>query len=395
MLRAMRILTSLIVPLVAAGIAGAQTPPKTAAGGSKSPPKAAPAESNMPTSQSMNGPPAVIGGKGLGQWAKDLESKDPEIRELAVRTIPYFGRPALIHIPKLIDRLAVDKEYNVRFAALLVLSQNPIEDEKQRADIVRHIINDDGLLRSVQVPMRTQAAIALMGYGREARGAIDMLTGDNYLRFQHSFELRMASAAALASIGQRDPKLPQLGPDMRAVMALVNQLNDPCLRVRDEVAKAFMVLGRPAKPEDWIKEKLILLDRINTEPDAVQKNWLRAALVQLDGTEEEFNKQIGAISGGLYSDKQDIRLAAAQAIGMFGAKSKGLVGHLLKSIHSVENSQKQDDVDFLYMCVWAIGSIGPEAKKEKEALPVLQKMTKHQNQLVKETAEKAVSLVNK
>ncbi len=394
MLRANRILASLMMLLVA-GQARAQTPPKIATDKGNPQSKPAPTESSIPSSQATTAPPSEIHGKGLGLWAKDLENKDPAIRELAVRTIPYFGRSALAYIPKLIERLAIDKEYNVKFAALMVLSQNPIEDEKQRAQIVRHILNDDGLMHSTQVPMRTQVAIALMGYGKEARAAIDTLSGENYLKFQYSYELRMASAAALGSIGRADPsaKPPQLGPDIRAVIALVNQLNDPCLRVREEVAKAFMTLGRPVRPEDWIREKAILTDRIKAEPDAVLQSWLRAAVIRLDPS--EWNNQIAAIASGLYSDKQDIRVASAQAIGMFGAASKDLVGHLIKSIRSVEKSAKQDDVDFLYMCVWAVGSIGPEAKKEKDAIPLLQKMTKHADKNVKETAEKALNLVNR
>ena len=418
MLRAVRKSAVLTVFLIIAGTARSQNLPPKFAPSPNQANKGQPAQNDMGkqpinTSSTTKTWPKEIENKGLHQWGKDLDSKDPSVREMAIRVIIAFGPDAKVYLPKIMDHMSHDQEYNVRFSAVMVLSQNPIEDEKMRAEIVRRMLYDDGLAKSSQVPMRTQIALAFMLYKTEARAAIELLTSDLYLKFPHSFELRMASAAALGAVGGPDPpappatkptkpgatppttKIPQLGPDIRAIIALVTQLNDPCLRVREEVARAFMRLGKPIRTEDLLQEKRILVDRIKYEQDAVMRNWLRAALIRLDPT--EWTAQIREIAAGLLSDSQDMRVACAQSLGQFGPQAKDLVPNLVQAIKPLidktkrpdfyhDETKKLDDRDFLYMSVWALGSIGPGPDSKKLALPVIQQLKNHPDELVRKTA---------
>ena len=347
-------------------------------------------------SNSMSkGPPTQLLNKSLYLWTKDLESKDPGARELAVRTIPYFGPAAINEIPKLIKCMG-DQDYNVRFAALQVLTTNPIEDPKHRADICKRIIGPEGLIYSPQVNMRAQVALSLIVIGTDARSAVDVLTSENYLKSAHSFELRKASAAALGSIAAADPKNPQAaGPEFKAIAALGNHLaNEPSLAVRVEIAQSLARLGKPQKPEEWVREKNFLLERVNGvngEKDPVLKTWLRACLIHLD--ESELKKQLAEIARGLFSDDPDMRVNAVKALGGFGAASKDHVGNLGKALDSVIKSTKTEDVEFLRYCVWAAGSIGPDAFGMSKVLEGLSK--NHPDETVRKWAAEALVKVNR
>jgi HEAT repeat protein len=359
-------------------------------------------------SQTKYEPPRELGGKALSLWVRDLDSKDPSLRALAVRTIPLFGPPAVDALPKIIKKINEDQELNVRVAVLQVLTMNPIE-EKYHPEIVKRIMANDGPINSQHVNLRCQVALALVVIGPEARSAIDKLCGEEYLQYPHSFELRKASAAALGQIARYDPKIaakvkpgqPQpTGPDVKAIIALINRLTDPALEVRAEIAQALMYLGPPTKPEDVAKEKELIDRRLKTlkrddsqftkaDETAAIRLWLRACLMRI--SETEFNNQMPEIVRGLRGEDQEGRMTAAEILGMFGPNCAKQASELLRACKEAVKSTKDEDLQFLGMCLWALGNIGTKASFAAPDLEQIAKM--HPNIDIKQRADLAYKLV--
>jgi HEAT repeat protein len=327
----------------------------------------------------------------------DPPHKDAAWRELAVRVLPVFGSEMLKKaMPKIVDRLR-DTDPAVKFAALQVICYNPIEDPKVRDTAVTLIFGggDGSLIRSTNEMIRLATVNAAAHIGPPAAAAVPSLC-DHLRNGAYSYELRKAAAAALGQVGREDTSKAVLagavgvthGPDPRAVRALVDRLNDPCLAVRVEVAHSLMILGAPAEPKDMAAVRNGLTERLRIESDKSLKVWVHVGLIRLNGgtaTEKELNPLVES----LRSQDGWERLNAAQALGTLGPMAGSKAGALRAGLE-LKASTKNEDLDFLYMCLWAIGEMGTRASILQKDV---QELTNHPDKSVKKMAVETLAKI--
>src|SRR5436309_12460338 len=100
MLRAARTLTILLVGACTATVQGQPGSPPAA------PPNVVPgASAPPPPTPNKYVPPEKIDGETLDQWILKLDNRDPQVRELAIHMLPWFGPAASKAIPKLIKMM--------------------------------------------------------------------------------------------------------------------------------------------------------------------------------------------------------------------------------------------------------------------------------------------------
>jgi HEAT repeat protein len=327
----------------------------------------------------------------------DPPHKDAAWRELAVRVLPVFGPEMLKKaMPKIVDRL-LDTDPAVKFAALQVICYNPIEDAKVRDIAVARIFGggDGSLIRSTNEMIRLATVNAAAHIGPPASAAIPSLC-DHLRNGGYSYELRKAAAAALGQVGREETGKAMLagavgvahGPDPRAIRALVDRLNDPCLAVRVEVAHSLMILGAPAEPKDMAAIRNGLTDRLRMESDKSLKVWIHVGLIRLNGgtaTEKELNPLVES----LRSQDQWERLNAAQALGTLGPMAASKAGALRTGL-DLKSSTRNEDLDFLFMCLWAVGEMGTRASVLQTDV---QELTKHPDAAVKKMAVETLAKI--
>jgi HEAT repeat protein len=359
---------------------------------------------NAPTMPA--GPPSTVGGHDYDFWVRKLNpetNRDAAVRELAIHMIPQFGKEKLQKaMPHIIKRL-LDGDPAVKFNAMMLICHSGIDDLKERDLALRYLFNPEtGMIMSSNEMLRLAAVNGAAHIGPPAYMAIPALIGQAHLTNPNSYEARKAAAAALGQIAYNVPQPgaapgspPTVGPDKRAITALIERLADPCLAVRIEVAHSLMLLGRPTDEKDVVAERNMLMGRIGKdgrtglEPDKSLKLWLRVALIRL-GDNPPTEKDLDPICESLRSTDQFERINAAQALGVMGKVAKAKAGALRAGLE-VKSSTKVEDFDFLYMCLWSMGMMGTDAQIFQQDIKEL--ITTHPDPAVKKMAAETLAKV--
>src|SRR5581483_1212198 len=106
---------------------------------------------------------AVVEGKTLEEWGKDLKDKDPYVRENAIHMLKVYGTAARDYAPAIIVALN-DKDVSIQVNAAITLGFIGMEDVA-KTDGIRALTR---LLSNSQGIVRFQAAQALNRLGRDA-----------------------------------------------------------------------------------------------------------------------------------------------------------------------------------------------------------------------------------
>ena len=153
---------------------------------------------STPTAPTIN----EVGGKTLKEWIADLKHTDPSVREEAIRAIPLFGAAASEAVPALVEHVN-DIDESPRAKAILTLGALKIAD-KDRAKVI------DALGKRLEVesqgPIRYDLALALLGFGKDAKPALPGLL--HCAADPSCFEVRRICLAGVVAAGQTDN-----GPD--------------------------------------------------------------------------------------------------------------------------------------------------------------------------------------
>jgi hypothetical protein len=347
-------------------------------------------------------PPSQVLDHDLDWWIKKLDPQtntDAAVRELAIRVIPVFGEAAAKGkaMPKVVARLG-DPDPAVKFAALMYICAYTIEEPNLRNSALQRIFggSDSTLIRSTNDMLRLASVNAAAHIGPPAAMSIPVLM--DYIQYPTSYEMRKAAAIALGQVAREDSTKAMLtgavggphGPDPRAIRALVDRLGDHCLAVRVEVARSLLLLGRPGEEKDVVKEREMLLSRVKIEPDSGLKLWLRVCLIRIADSAPT-DKELDPIAEALRNkDNHFERLCAAQALGVLGQSAASKAGALKVGLE-FKNSEKPEDREFLFMCLWAMGRMGAKASFMQQDIQAL--ATTHPDAAVKDMAKQTLDKV--
>jgi HEAT repeat protein len=360
----------LALALTAAGQPPAE--PKAPPAPAKAEPKTVP---NMATAPQY---PTQVGGKNLDQWIKEIDSPDPSHRVQAITTVLLFGPSAKKAIPALVRQLK--NTYNdlaPRANAILALKQLvPLDLQNYARDAVDAL---SMALDSAQGIIRFQAAYALAAIGPAARVTVPKLVRLVVDKTQ-SYEVRQAAATALGRVAYDENNF----PDMRALVALVDGVDDVSKEVRMECLQAIINLGPP--PTGASKEYKTLLERrVKKESDPPTRIWVRVALMRLDGAYIT-DANLTVIAKLMKDDDLDLRIQAARALGYIGPAAKAKVPELIDALHDKEPLM-------VWQVIWSLSRMEKDAEK---ALPSLEKIAdSHADPAVREVAKQAVDAIKK
>lgn len=376
----------------------AKAPPQTPPKDSKIPPKdAKPPSANTPVAEL----PKELGGKELDAWVKDLNSKDPSVRQAAVRTIVHFGPPCRKVVPyyyKVYYRktglpepdagVRSDVATLVGYIGEWILTQ-PL-DNKGREDIAQIIFILGSLSQDSISPVRLQAANSLgkvvAGYkmtsakdtlGPEVDVAIKGLVG-YCIADRGSWEVRKAAAFALGQLGRN----PEKGPDPKALKALCTAVqNDTCSQVKLQAILSLSVIGKPANQADLAVETKVLEGRLK-DPDKNIQIWSLLLLMYLDKTNLS-SQNLTFLARYLNEPDLAVRLNALRAFATLRKEAKPKVPDLIRCLQSKEP-------DMVYGTILALADIGSAAEA---AVPELKKLTGNNNANIKEAAIEAIKRI--
>jgi HEAT repeat protein len=334
------------------------------------------------TSSKYVGPPDEIGGKTLKQWLEDIKSRDPSIRETAIRAVPYFGKPSKAAAGPLVTLLKRnDTDAACRCHACLALSALAASDRVDEAeDAVRALSGRVDL--DPQAIVRYYAVVALGSFGSKAHSAIPSLV--NRIRDSHSWELRKAVVSVLGAVAVND----RVGPDPRAVTAIANLLLSGSERsgeVRMEAVMALGGMGRPADQRELALSIHALQNSARNDSDKAVRIWARVALMAVDKVTKE---GLDEVAGNLTKGKDVMaKVQAIRALGAMGKEAKSKIPDIIKAL---------DDKDPMVQAnaIQVLGDLGPLAQ---DALPKLQEIKdkKDQNDYFKQMAKTAIEQINK
>lgn len=320
--------------------------------------------------------PSQIGGKSLDEWIKLIDNPDPSVREQAIRTVVLFGPSARRAIPALVRQVNNNNDLNSLANSIIALGQL-IQVEKD-PEYAKMAVNALTLaLNNNQAIIRYQAAMALGYSGAWARPAVPKLA--SLIRDRSSWETRKAVCFALGWAG-RDEKMV---PDMAALTALVDGIDDPSKEVRMEALQGLINLGPPDAGQNTSQMKTLLERRLKADKDKSVVIWVRVAMMRLD--EKQINDANLTIIAKLLKDPDiDIALQSARALFYIGRESKTKLAELVESLQS-------DDARMRLQVVQTIERIGPSAER---AVPALQTISeKDKEEPVREAAKAAIKTI--
>ena len=323
--------------------------------------------------------PTHINGKDLKEVMKDMENRDPTIREFAARTLPSFGPPAQKgEVSKLIlHRAEVEKDPGVKAAVFNSLGQIQFDDERDNQEAFRLL--NIALLTPGQ--LRLQAIQSIAMFGPKGYGSITRLSQ----LADPSYEVRRNIANALGRVGFSDTT----GPNMVALRALANRFaTDPSAAVRTEALQALLVLGPPwgvvrKKPEDKTPVKIdaeqaaiivtYMRARIGNpklkmpaqEKDKQVEIWARLVLMRFDPREVN-EENLDAFAQHLTGDEMGVKLQALQAIALMGEAAG-------KTVNAVVHVMNEKDSPF-QLTVTSINVLMAMGAGAKPAIPDLKKL---------------------
>jgi HEAT repeat protein len=280
-----------------------------------------------------------VRGKTLQEWIGELTDPDASVRNAAIVAIPEFGPAAEIAVPNLIQRALHDTDAGPRCEAVIVLPKMKIADK----DVPKVIEALGKCLMDNQAIIRYQAAVGLVASGEQARGALREIL--NAARApQATWQIKYQLLIALQKAG-RDPKT---GPDLEVIKVFLEHVRHPTAQVRLQAVIGLGALGRPADPNVLVEVERILVAKANDyrEKDLGIRIWANASLMALDKADEALLKRISTF---LKSDKVDVRIQAARAIGTVGEKAKGAVPVLIDMLDDKEKTVACAATDALLM----------------------------------------------
>jgi HEAT repeat protein len=314
-------------------------------------------------------------GKTLDQWTKEIEDVDPSIREHAIKIVSLMGPAARKASPALIRQIRSENDLSPMTNAIIAIGVILPDDPKQQKDAIAALIP---MLGSAQGIVRFQAATALGNFGPPARNAIERLTVT--LRDAASWEIRKASAYALGRCGYNDKNY----PDIKALMALNQKVDDSCKEVRIEALQGLINLGPPEQQQERQQLKDHFEKRIKTDKDKYAGIWVRVALMRID--DKAINDtNLKFIAAFLKTnDPPGINADSARALGAIGSPARVTVPDLI-------NALKDKDISLVAWSAWALGRMGPDAKA---ALPGLQELLLTADPSIKAAAQDAINNIN-
>lgn len=185
--------------------------------------------------------PTDVNGKDISAVMKDMDDKDPTIREFAARTLPLFGPPAQKEKVSelLIKRMKGEPDPGVKCAIYNTIGQIQFEKEAHNKEALDYLAREvDEAPTSSQRRVHAIQAIAL--FGPKGAPAITKLTG--VAMRDPAYEVRRNIASALGRVGFNETT----GPNARAQNALADVLaSDVSASVRLEALQSLMLLGPP------------------------------------------------------------------------------------------------------------------------------------------------------
>lgn len=317
-----------------------------------------------------------IAGKSLDQWIKEIEDRDPSVREHAIKMVALLGPQARRAIPALIRQAQIDQnDLSPRTNAVIAIGLIVPDDPKHVKDAVAALMP---LLSSPQGIIRLQAATTMGNLGTGARTATSRLT--HLIKDPASWEIRKAAAYALGRTAYDDHNM----PDMRALAGLADAVDDVSKEVRVEALQGLINLGPPPSAPEQQQLKALLEKRIKVDKDKYVGIWVRVALMRMDAASVT-DTNISYIAKQLKAtDPPGIAADAARALGAMGPVSGKKVGDLMEAL-------KSSDASLVAWSAWALGRIGSDAKA---ALPALMALKESAEPSVKNAAAEAIKDIN-
>ncbi|MBX9680861.1 MAG: HEAT repeat domain-containing protein [Gemmataceae bacterium] len=290
-----------------------------------------------------------VGGRTAESWIKDISSKDPAKRTVAIQAIQQFPRSqALTALPALVAELkrhtaanAIDVSVraNGLHALGAILADDRDLDTKLEAEAISQITR---FLKDTQVAVRFRAVHALSRIGKRARPALIELAP--LLKETTAYEVRLAACHVIA----------QIGPDEGSaanpiVMGGLNGLvNDPSQQVRLSALQAMTVMGPSS---DALQQTTIVKNLITVtqkEPDAAIKVWAHMAIMGM--TNDVDDDHIVPIAKLAKTDDPLVRTQVLQALGSVGPKAKATFPTMMAALDDA-------DPNVVGAAIWAMGRL--------------------------------------
>jgi HEAT repeat protein len=329
-------------------------------------------------------PPKEVGGKTLEQWIDLIKARrDPSVREMAIRTVPYFGKPAAAAVPALLDILQNDRDGSCRVHACLTLYY--ISDHVADDDVPKAVrVLSERVTEDPQAIVRFHAVLAAGAFGTKAVAAIPSLVGR--IHDPSSWELRRAVVASLGAIAVDKRN----GPDGRAVMAIASLLlnaeePEKSGQVRMEAVMALGEMGRPAGDKEFQLAAQALQKSLK-DPDKPVQIWAAAAQMKIDGVTAK--KLSDLVNNHLKGKDSNSKFHAARAL-------LALRNEPETRAHIPDIIDLLDDKDPIVVAnaIEVLVGFGTDAKG---AIPALRRVAERKDQLdyFKQAAKAAIDQIN-
>ena len=138
-----------------------------------------------------------------------------------------------------------------------------------------------------------------------------------------SWETRKAVCYALGWVGRNEYGI----PDMRALTALVDAVDDPSKEVRMEALQSLIKLG-PPESANISQLKTLLERRLKLDRDKAVVIWVRVAMMRIDPP--SINEANLTMIAKLLKDPDiEIKMQAARALYYIGKEGKSKLGDLI------------------------------------------------------------------
>jgi HEAT repeat protein len=321
---------------------------------------------NQPKLRSTEDMPTHLGGKSLNQWIEEIKSRDPSRRENAIRTVVLM-KGSVAAVPALLGCIdPPDQDVSPRAHAIMALGAIPFTQTEDVSKIVTAVTKR---LFDTQSAVKFQAAMVLGRLGAKSRPARDDLiraTAD-----MSSWEIRKAAVFALTR-AVADVAEPVYSKAIDALVARLSPTNEPSLAVRLEATVSIATIGKLYKLDH--QKVAFALASAEKDHDSRVAIWARVGLAVHDNQLRK--EDISALVKFLQSPDLATRTHAARAIGTIGSlgnpvNEKG-VNLLQPAVPYLINMLRKDAEELDHVAaIWALGSIGPDAK---QALPRLNEM---------------------
>jgi HEAT repeat protein len=286
--------------------------------------------------------------------------------------VVLFGPSARRAIPALIRQVNNANDLSPQSNAIIALGQLvPVSKDqafgKMAADALIQALN------SQQAITRYQAAMSLGYCGNWARPAVPKLS--QMINDRSSWETRKAVCFALGWAGRDE----QGNPDIMALQALINAIDDPSKEVRMEALQSLINLGPPTGGPS-AQMKTLLQRRLTADRDKAVAIWVRVCIMRMD--EKAINDENLTVLANLLKDSDtDIAIQAARAFYFIGRESKAKLNELMAAL-------SHEDARMRLQIVQTLERIGPAAER---AIPMLESMAENdKTEGVREAARNAV-----